>query len=143
MNSAVSDRYIKDGTTTTILFGESQFGFWADALSCCARAPYPYPIVTNGQSIPAETRAPIDWIGPNTPPTPQGTAASSIDVVTGGQPQFNNAIFLVFGFGSPHADTCNMAMADGSCRPVSKVIDVKILSALATISGQEKVSDDF
>ena len=42
-NSEVSDRYIKDGTTTTIMFGESQFGFWGDSLSCCARVPYSLP----------------------------------------------------------------------------------------------------
>lgn len=37
MNSSVSDRDIRDGTTTTLLYGESQYGLWGDALSCCAR----------------------------------------------------------------------------------------------------------
>jgi len=39
MNSTVSDRTIKDGMSHTIIFGESVYGFWGDALSCCARVP--------------------------------------------------------------------------------------------------------
>jgi prepilin-type N-terminal cleavage/methylation domain-containing protein/prepilin-type processing-associated H-X9-DG protein len=146
MNSSISDRFIKDGTTSTILFGESQFGFWADALSCCARVPYPYQILgPNGQVLaPAETRPGIDWIGPNAPPAPQGNGPSgTMDVVTGQQSQFPTSIFLLFGFGSPHADTCNIALADGSARPITKSISPQILSALATIAGNEKVSDDY
>jgi prepilin-type processing-associated H-X9-DG protein len=142
MNSAVSDRFIKDGTTSTIMFGESQFGFWGDALSCCARVGYPYAYTsTGGTSVPAETR-PLDWIGPNSPPTPQATSSgSTVDVVTG--TQTSNAIYMYFGFGSPHADSCNFALADGSARPITKSIDPKIFSALATIAGYEKISDDF
>jgi prepilin-type N-terminal cleavage/methylation domain-containing protein/prepilin-type processing-associated H-X9-DG protein len=146
MNSSVSDRFIKDGTTTTILFGESQFGFWGDALSCCARAPYPYPNPPPPATpiLPAETRPPIDWIGPNLPPNPQGNGASGVvDVVTAGAPLYPGSIFLIFGFGSPHADAVNIALADGSARGISKSINPQILSALCTISGQEKVSDDY
>ncbi len=37
-NSKVDlDRDITDGTSHTIMFSESTFGFWGDALSCCAR----------------------------------------------------------------------------------------------------------
>lgn len=39
MNSSTSDRSIKDGTTSTIMFGEAFYGFWGDALSCCSRVP--------------------------------------------------------------------------------------------------------
>lgn len=137
MNSAISYSYIKDGTTSTILFGESQFGFWGDALSCCARVPY-----NPGGSIVGENRAVIDWIGPNPPPTPQATASGSIvDVVTG--QQSGQAIYLLFGFGSAHAEIVNIALADGSARGISKSINPMIMSALATISGAEKVGDDF
>ena len=41
MNSQVSDRDVRDGLTQTILYGESQYGFWGDALSCCVRIPDP------------------------------------------------------------------------------------------------------
>jgi len=50
-NSRISDKDIRDGMTTTILFGETQFGFWGDALSCCARTP-----------LPTENRPTFDWI---------------------------------------------------------------------------------
>jgi prepilin-type N-terminal cleavage/methylation domain-containing protein/prepilin-type processing-associated H-X9-DG protein len=139
MNSSVSDRFIKDGTTSTILFGEAQFGFWGDALSCCARVPF-YP---GDNQTPADTRPPFDWIGPNPPPTPQGTVSSSLSEVTLMQQTANGAIYLMFGFGSPHADQVNFAMADGSARPINKSINAAILSAMATISGAERVSDNF
>lgn len=41
MNSSVADRDVRDGLTTTILYGESLYGFWGDALSCCVRIPDP------------------------------------------------------------------------------------------------------
>lgn len=50
MNSQTSDRDVTDGTTTTILFGESQYGFWGDALSCCVRIPQQ-----------SENRPAFDW----------------------------------------------------------------------------------
>ena len=36
-NSAVTHRDIADGTSNTLLVGDSLFGFWNDGLSCCAR----------------------------------------------------------------------------------------------------------
>lgn len=50
-NSKISDKDIRDGMSNTIIFGESQFGFWGDALSCCARVP-----------IPSDNRAMFDWV---------------------------------------------------------------------------------
>ena len=143
MNSDVSDRTIKDGTTTTILFGEGQFGFWGDALSCCARVPYPFPITSSGVTIPAETRPPIDYIGPNPPPNPQVNATGSFVEVTLAQQNTGSALYMLFGFGSAHTEVVNFAMCDGSARPVSKSINPVILSALATRDSGERVSDDF
>jgi prepilin-type N-terminal cleavage/methylation domain-containing protein len=135
-NSSESDRTIKDGTTTTILFGETQFGFWADAMSCCARMPLPPP--PPGQSSPTPTRPAIDWV--STPPQ-QVTNGSPLDAVTfqvSGTSQY-----MIFGFGSHHQDVAMFAMADGSARPINKSINVIILDALATRDGSERVSDDF
>jgi len=139
-NSAISDRYIKDGTSTTILFGESQFGFWGDALSCCARVPLPPPSMA---PPPNETRAPIDWLGPNLPPQPQQNMSGTFTEVTLGQQTQGSASFMIFGFGSHHQDVVMFAMADGSQRPINKSINILILEALATRDNGERVSDDF
>jgi prepilin-type N-terminal cleavage/methylation domain-containing protein len=136
-NSSESDRTIRDGTTTTILFGESQFGFWGDALSCCARMPLPPP--PSGQTPPFPVRPPIDWASPPTQVTGGG---APVDVVFGtqgtGTPQY-----MVFGFGSHHQDAVMFAMADGSARPINKSVNILILDALATRDNGERVSDDF
>jgi prepilin-type N-terminal cleavage/methylation domain-containing protein len=145
MNSAISDRFIKDGTSTTILFGESQFGFWADALSCCARVPKPQPpggynctlgVMDPTYECPPSTppRPPLDWIGGQT------SGGSTVDVLTGAQ---TNSTFMIFGFGSHHQDAVMIALADGSQRPISKSINLAILEALATRDGGERVSDDY
>lgn len=42
-NSAVSIRDITDGTSNTILAGDSLYGFWSDAYSCCTRVRNDYP----------------------------------------------------------------------------------------------------
>ena len=36
-NSSISFRDISDGTTTTLMLGETLYGLWADGNSCCAR----------------------------------------------------------------------------------------------------------
>ncbi|MGE5195591.1 MAG: DUF1559 domain-containing protein, partial [Deltaproteobacteria bacterium] len=133
MNSAISDRFINDGSSTSILFGETQFGFWGDGASCCARVPFP-----------TENRPPIDWYSAL---TNAQTGSTFVDVVTGTAPAWPGATsppqYMIFGFGSAHQDAVMFAMADGSQRPINKSISLLILDALATISGNERVSDDF
>ena len=36
-NSEVGERDVRDGSTQTLMFGETLFGFWGDSNSCCAR----------------------------------------------------------------------------------------------------------
>jgi prepilin-type N-terminal cleavage/methylation domain-containing protein len=138
-NSSESDRTIKDGTTTTIIFGETQFGFWGDAMSCCARMPLPPP--PPGQTSTIPTRPAIDWV--STPPT-QVTQGTPLDVVTGAQPQISGVPqYMIFGFGSPHQDVVMFAFADGSAKPLSKSTNVIILDALSTRDNGERIGDDF
>lgn len=128
MNSSVSDRTIKDGTTTTIMFGESQYGFWADGLSCCARVPNPNP---NSPTFNPQVNAGdpgrdmFDFV--SDPPSVDG----------------NSNIFRIFGFGAFHDEGANFTMVDGSARQISKSISAIIIDALATRDSNEKVGDDF
>jgi prepilin-type N-terminal cleavage/methylation domain-containing protein len=165
LNSAVSDQMIKDGTTSTVLFGETPFGFWGDALSCCARVPQPSEL---------SNRTIFDWASPqnaagcgnNTSGTGgtgtggTGTGGTGGTTGTGGTgstggtsttgcvdvltlSSVTETYFLIFGFGSHHDDVVNFAMADGSARPVSKSISSLIMQALATRDGAERISDNF
>lgn len=132
MNSSVSHATIKDGTTTTILFGETPYGFWGDGLSCCARVPDP------SRNSNDANRPIFDWISGQQSvscqqPCPEiinGTSAST-------------TTFFYFGFGSWHQQVANFAMADGSSRQISKSVDANVMRALATRDGSERVGDDF
>jgi prepilin-type N-terminal cleavage/methylation domain-containing protein len=114
MNSATSDRSINDGASSTILFGESSFGFWGDALSCCARMANSY-----------ENRIPyFDW--------------------TNGPLQGGNGDYTIFGFGSWHpGGAINVCLADGSSRSLNKSMDQNIAAALGSRDGGERLGDDF
>jgi prepilin-type N-terminal cleavage/methylation domain-containing protein len=120
MNSRVGPANIKDGTTTTILFGESQYGFWGDALSCCSRMGNPIP---GSPDLAVPGRLQMDWMSG----------------YTAGGP----GMFAYFGFGSWHDQIVVFTFADGSARGVSKSTDALILSALSTRDGSERVNDDF
>lgn len=134
-NSSVSDRTVKDGTTTTIMFGEAQFGFWGDAMSCCARIPDPR-ITTNPPSDgtagpPPVVRPVFDWDsgGPTSPIQMQQDSAGNS--------------FLVLSFGSAHEEVVHFAMVDGSARAVGKNVNPQVMQSLATRDGAERVGDDF
>jgi hypothetical protein len=135
LDSTVSDRLIKDGAATTLLFGESPFGLWGDSLSCCARIPIPSEV--------AAGRTAFDWVTSS----PQSAGCGSVqggclDVVTTA-PLTGETSYLIFGFGSHHPDIAIFAMADGSARPIKKSTDVAIVQSLATRDGGERIGDDF
>lgn len=111
--SATRMRDITDGVTRTVLFGEAQWGFWGDAMHCCARTPEAN-----------ETRPLFDWdSGPQVANAPLQ--------------------FFVLGYGSWHDNVAHFAMADGSTRPISKSIDANVLRALVTRDNNERIGDDF
>jgi prepilin-type processing-associated H-X9-DG protein len=116
MNSAVSDRSVNDGLSTTLLFGESDYGFWGDALSCCARMANSF-----------ENRVPyFDWNS--------GTL----------QAQNPTGEYVIFGYGSWHpGGAVNVCMGDGSSRSLNKTMDQNVAAALASRDGGERLGDDF
>ncbi len=120
LNSAVKISDVTDGTTNTIMMGDSLFGYWADGNSCCVRV--------------WDDTAPLDPINhPDmwdtywsvTNPNPVNTITQTPTVMT-----------QYFSFGSGHGrDIACFALADGSTKTISKRIDKNIFKAVATRNG--------
>ena len=121
--SSVKFKDVTDGTTNTILLGDSLFGYWADQRSCCVRVwddpLHPdlwdtYWLVYRQPAIPPPYAPPtyVDW-----PPAP---------------PVF----FQYFSFGSNHSGrlAC-FALADGTAKAISKSIDKNVFKAISTRNG--------
>lgn len=134
MNSSTSERSASDGTTNTILFGESRYGFWSDALSGCARIPGisdPRPALDYYTPANAAAQTPLQLI-------PNFCANNQNQQV----PLPADTFIQVTGFGSWHTDVVNFGMVDGSGRQISKSVDKGVLNKIATRSNGEPVSDD-
>jgi prepilin-type N-terminal cleavage/methylation domain-containing protein len=101
------DRDISDGTTHTLLVGDSTYGFWGDGYSCCARFRDDY-----------STPSYFDHMWPGSDPC-------------------GNVPYYFFGFGSAHGELFNAAMADGREVSIPKNTDVLVLQAIATRNGGE------
>lgn len=116
-NSAIKISDITDGTSNTLLLGDSRFGFWGDGSSCCAR-------FRNDRSTPNDFDA--FWFvatGPNNaPPSPS---------------------LQYFSFGSLHDDMVIFALCDGSSRPIYKNIDKTLLRKLATRAEGLPIDTDY
>ena len=119
-DSAVGFRSIRDGTSETLLAGESLMGFWGDGNSCCARFAD-----DDNNNIP--DRGTDGMI-----PTMRPSAFDTYWTTSG---------IHFFGFGSWHADVCNFAKADGSTRGIAKNVDFKILKAAATKDANDRVGE--
>ncbi len=123
-NSAVRMQDVTDGTSQTLLMGDSRFGLWADGSSCCARF--------------RNDRLDFDsyWQIYNAVLNSNGNEYPLINTDVVIPLQF-------FSFGSTHENACMFAFSDGSSRPIVKNIDASILRKLATRSGGDIVSSEY
>jgi len=119
-NSAVAYRNIRDGSSQTILLIESNFGLWG-----CAASAWTRVADDDGDNVP-------DWGNDGMQPTTQ----PSVFNAWLHDPGFSMAMSP----GSFHADSVNVALADGSCRSLSKTTSLSVLQALSTRHGGERIS---
>jgi len=135
-NSSVKFRDVTDSTTTTLLIGETLFGFWGDGLSCCARARFfgsdEGPSASDGDEKLGPVLFDEYWF------SQEDDDPDDDDV-----DEDNDDVLQFFGFGSWHEGLVHFAMVTGSARPIAKNIDPKVFSALATRNGHERIVDDF
>ncbi|WP_010582134.1 DUF1559 domain-containing protein [Schlesneria paludicola] len=115
--SAVKLSDVTDGTTNTIMLGDSLFGYWADGQSCCVRmADDTLPMVFDSF-----------W---TQPPAPRTIG----DLVT--FPPASGLARQFFSYGSYHSgNVVSVALVDGSAKPVSKTTDKYVFWALCTRNG--------
>jgi prepilin-type N-terminal cleavage/methylation domain-containing protein len=121
-SSSVRIQDILDGTSNTLLMGDGQFGFWGDGSSCCARFRNDMP---SSQGFPIDFDA--TWTATTMPSLSDGTVFT----------------LRFFGFGSQHDQAVIFALADGSVRQVSKVIDRHLLRLLAMRSDGSPIPSEY
>ncbi len=113
-HSAVKMSDVSDGTTNTLLLGDSLFGFWSDGYSCCVRV---WDDVSHPDLWDTYWSSVVD-----TPP-----------ITILGSPPF---ITQFFSYGSHHAGGLAVfALADGSAKTISKRIDKNVFKAVSTRNG--------
>ncbi|HUQ70784.1 MAG TPA: DUF1559 domain-containing protein [Planctomycetaceae bacterium] len=118
-NSQVAFRDVTDGTTTTVLLGESLLGGWSDGDSCCVGVASAQDRNSAGEPVTGDPYTGGHWINSTTK---------------------NHR----FSFSSQHPDVVNLAMVDGGCRTVSKGVDRQVFTALMTRNGRENIdAEDF
>ena len=119
-NSAVAYRDIRDGASQTILLIEANFGLWG-----CAASAWTRVADDDGDNVP-------DWGSDGVLPTQQPSVFNSW--------LHDPGMSMAMSPGSFHRDCVNAAIADGSCRSLSRTTNLSTLHALSTRNGSERVS---
>jgi prepilin-type N-terminal cleavage/methylation domain-containing protein len=116
VNSSVRFSDVSDGTTTTVILGDSYFGFWGDGDSCCVGVATPQDRQQAGETVIGDAYTDGYWVSAST-----------------GNHRFS--------FSSQHGDVVPFAMVDASTKTLSKNIDRNVFMALMTRNGRENISD--
>jgi len=156
LNSPNGEQNCRDGTSTTILFGESKFGFWGDAKSCCARQPrmddeyndddpFRHSFDWNSVLLQAGMELDDDEDDDDDDDTddPDDPDGDDDDDTFTPPPVNQDAIFAYFSFGSHHSDFVNFFMVDGSAKAIAKTIDKEVMNAMATRAEGERIPDEY
>jgi prepilin-type N-terminal cleavage/methylation domain-containing protein len=112
----IDDRDITDGMSSTLMFAETRFGLWGDASTAASGDIASQPAFDYVTDVRYDA------------PQQSDTAAS---------------YFYYSGFGSFHGDLVQFALADGSGRSLSKMIDRQLLRGLCTRNGAERETTEF
>lgn len=110
---------VTDGTTNTLMLGETYLGGWADGDSCCIALASAGDRAAAGEPVSGDPYTGGHWISAGN-----------------GNHRFS--------CGSFHGDALNFAMVDGSTRSIGRNIDRDLLSKLASRNGREHIANqDF
>jgi prepilin-type N-terminal cleavage/methylation domain-containing protein len=133
-NGGVAIQDIADGLSNTLMVGESRFGLWGDGGSACAR--FRNDLLSDPRYPPQQ---PIDfdavWF----------STARDGGLPTGNpdDPADRDPDYPWFSFGSLHDGVVLFAMADGSVRQISKMIDHGLIRLLAMRADGAPIPTEF
>ncbi len=116
-NSAVGFHDVLDGMSTTILLGESYYGFWSDSESCCVAGATKIDRHFAGEAVKGDALFNGVWFSASDSKHRRMT------------------------FGSLHSGVTAFAMVDGSTKSIGTQIDRELFLALMTRHGREHIDN--